>query len=661
MCGIAGFWQPTAEPCEPVDLESQAVAMAASLRHRGPDDGGVWIDPLAGVALAQRRLSIIDLSAAGHQPMVSASGRFTIVFNGEIYNHAELRTAVERSGAGVAWRGHSDTESLLAAIELWGLERALERSVGMFALALWDATARRLSLARDRLGEKPLYYGWQARALLFGSELVALRRHPSFLAQIDRGALSRYLNRGYVAGAQSIYEGVHRLPPGSVVHVSAEDAAQQRCGDVVSFWKMPTHAQASADSAALTPRAAADQLLQLLRDAVRGQMIADVPLGAFLSGGIDSSLIVALMQEASDRPVKSFTIGFCEPRFDEAPFARAIAKHLGTDHHELYVTPQAALEVVEKLSTIYSEPLGDSSQIPTFMVASLARQHVTVALSGDGGDELFCGYERYFAARDLWHRLQWLPGPVRSALGPLLNALPVAPFNAAGRVLQRLVPGPFQRPRLGEDLRRAAPLLAAQSALGLYLSLLSQDPTAGALVVGGCRDTWLEAGSLFEGGDTAYFESVMQLDRISYLPDDILVKVDRAAMAVSLETRVPFLDHRVVQFATSLAQHHKRAESAAVGNRGKQILRELLSRYVPRPLFERPKAGFSVPVAAWLRGPLRMWGESLVGSDEAAHLLNLSLVRRLWREHQVGLRDWQYVLWSLLMFLAWHREQLNGK
>lgn len=531
----------------------------------------------------------------------------------------------------------------------------------MFALALWDAMAHRLSLARDRLGEKPLYYGWQARTLLFGSELVALRRHPAFRAQVDREALSRYLNRGYVAGAKSIYEGVERLPPGSLVHVSAEDAAHQRCGDVVSFWKMPTPAQATTDSAALTPRTAADQLLQLLRDTVRGQMIADVPLGAFLSGGIDSSLIVALMQEASDRPVKTFTIGFSEPRFDEAPFARAIARHLGTDHHELYVTPQAALDVVEKLPRIYSEPLGDSSQIPTFMVACLARQHVTVALSGDAGDELFCGYARYFAAWDMWQRLRCLPGPVRGALGPLLSAMPVAPLNAAGRVLQRLVPGPFQRHRLGDDVRRTAPLLGARSAMDVYLSLLSQDPTAGTLVVGGCRDTWPEADSVSKESEVAYFEAVMQLDRVRYLPDDILVKVDRAAMAVSLETRVPFLDHRVVQFAIGLAQHHKRAESAAVGNQGKQILRELLSRYIPRPLFERPKAGFSVPVAAWLRGPLRMWGESLVRSDEAAHLLNLSLARRLWREHQVGLRDWQYVLWSLLMFLAWYREQLKDK
>ncbi len=655
MCGITGFWQHPGAGRTQNAPEALAAQMADALRHRGPDDGGVWSDAEAGIALSQRRLSIIDLSPAGHQPMHSASARFTIVFNGEIYNHRALREALAQDGRQIAWRGHSDTESLLAGIEAWGLEETLRRCVGMFALALWDRASRRLSFARDRLGEKPLYYGWQGAALLFGSELVALRRHPAFDAQVDAGALSLYLNRGYVSGAQSIYRGIFRLPPGCVLHVDASDAEARRCGTPVPYWRLPTHAEAStSELAALTDSQAADRLLDLLRASVRGQMIADVPLGAFLSGGIDSSLIVSLMQEASDRPVKTFTIGFAEPRFDEAPFARAIARHLGTEHHELYVTAQDALNVVDQLPSLYSEPLGDSSQIPTFIVAGLARRHVTVALSGDAGDELFCGYERYFLAGGLWRRLARWPAAVRRTLRPPLAALPVGLGNAAGRMLGPLLPARLQRPRLGDDLLRGAQILGAGGAMEVYLSLLSQDPTAGAMVRNGRRDTWPEASPASGDGD-AYFEAVMQLDRISYLPDDILVKVDRAAMAVSLETRVPFLDHRVVEFAVGLALRHKTA--AGGGGRGKQILRALLSRYVPRALFERPKAGFSVPVAEWLKGPLREWGESLVQSNDADHLLDMLRVRKLWREHVSGQRDWQYVLWSLLMFLAWYRAQ----
>jgi asparagine synthase (glutamine-hydrolysing) len=657
MCGIAGLWHAVhGIPADRGSLDALAAGMADALRHRGPDDGGVWSDAGAGVALAHRRLAVIDVTAAGHQPMHSPAGRYTIVFNGEIYNHMALREALAGEGVRIAWRGHSDTESLLAGIEVWGLEDTLRRCVGMFAVALWDRQARRLSLARDRLGEKPLYYGWQRGALLFGSELVALRRHPAFRAAVDRDALARYLNRGYVAGAASIYEGILRLPPGCVLHVEAADAAAARCPAPQPYWTLPTHAQAATqDVAGLNDRDAADRLLDLLRGSVRGQMISDVSLGAFLSGGIDSTLVVSLMQELSDRPVKTFTIGFSEPRFDEAPFARRIAQHLGTEHHELYVTPQDALDVVAKLPELYSEPLGDSSQIPTFIVAGLARRHVTVALSGDAGDELFCGYERYFLADALWERLARVPVPLRQAALPLLRALPVAVGNGVGRALCTVLPVRLRRPRLGDDLQRGADVLRASSAMAVYRSVLSQDPTGGALVRGGQQDAWPEVGASQLSGE-AFFEGAMQLDRVTYLPDDILVKVDRAAMAVSLETRVPFLDHRVVEFAVGLALRHKLAP-AGTGSRGKHILRTLLSRYVPTPLFERPKAGFSVPVAAWLQGPLRDWGESLVQSGDAADLLDMHRVRVLWRQHVTGQRDWQYVLWSLLMFLAWHRAQ----
>jgi asparagine synthase (glutamine-hydrolysing) len=645
MCGIAGFVHPSGLPGEAAAI---ADRMAGALQRRGPDDQDVWLDAASGIALVHRRLSVIDTSAAGRQPMQSHSGRYVLSCNGEIYNHLALRRALGEQGTQVPWRGHSDTETLLAAIDAWGLEEALRRCVGMFAFALWDRNSRTLSLARDRMGEKPLYCGWQGGAFVFGSDLLALRRHPAFAARVDAGALSLYLNRGYVPAPHSIYQGIRKLRQGCVLELRVADGrATER---EWSYWSV-AGAAAGAKAAPFggAQQEADDQLLLRLENAVAGQLMADVPLGAFLSGGVDSSLVVALMQRASRQPVKTFTIGFSEPTYDEAPFARAVAGHLGTDHHELYVGPQDALAVVDQLPALYSEPLGDASQIPTHLVAAMARRQVTVALSGDGGDELFCGYDRYFLASDLSRRIAGMPAGLRAAAEPVLRSLPVGLANRLGRALGASLPPRLRRERLGDDLQKAAGLLRAGSALDVYLGLLSQDPAPGLLVPGALADPWAERTAAEHGGE-GFFGAAMLLDMMTYLPDDILAKVDRAAMGVGLETRVPFLDHRVVEFALGMPTGFKVA-----GDTGKANLRRILRRFVPQALIDRPKAGFTLPVAEWLRGPLRPWGEDLVSSVGSSDLLDRATVRRLWTEHLGGQRNWWFILWNLLMFCAWRR------
>jgi len=648
MCGIAGFLQPAGLPGEAPVI---ADRMAAALRRRGPDDQDVWLDAASGIALVHRRLSVVDTSAAGRQPMRSHSGRYVLSANGEIYNHLALRQALREQGVDVPWRGHSDIETLLAAIDAWGLEKALRRSVGMFALALWDRTSRTLSLARDRMGEKPLYCGWQGDAFVFGSDLTALRCHPAFAARIDPGALSLYLNRGYVPTPLSIYQGIRKLEQGRVLELRVSDG--EGAEREWTYWSV---ADAAAGARATpfggTQEEADEQLLLRLENSVAGQLMADVPLGAFLSGGVDSSLVVALMQRAIPRPVMTFTIGFNEPSYDEAPFARAIAGHLGTDHHELYVSAADALAVVERLPALYSEPLGDSSQIPTHLVAAMARREVTVALSGDGGDELFCGYDRYFLASDLSRRLASMPAGFRSAAEPVLRSLPIGLTNRLGRALAASLPARLRRERLGDDLRRASGLLRAGSALEVYLGLLSQDPAPGLLVPGALADSWPERAAAESGGE-GFFGAATVLDMMTYLPDDILAKVDRAAMGVGLETRVPFLDHRVVEFALGMPTGFK-----VSGDSGKANLRRILRRFVPQPLFDRPKAGFTLPVADWLRGPLRSWGDGLISSIGTADLLDRAIVRRLWTEHLGGQRNWCFILWNVLMYCAWRRASV---
>jgi asparagine synthase (glutamine-hydrolysing) len=643
MCGLAGFWEQGG-PATP--LEAVAARMAACIRHRGPDDGGVWVDPDAGIALAHRRLSIIDLSSAGHQPMHSAGGRYVLAYNGEVYNHLELRARLDAEGRAPAWRGHSDTETLLACIEAWGLEAALRASVGMFAFALWDRAERTLCLARDRLGEKPLYYGWQGNNLLFGSELGALKAHPAFNAAVDRDALALLLCRNYVPAPHSIYAGIRKLLPGHFLVV----APGQRALVSRPYWSLEEAAahglghpfEGSDDDAV-------EALSRQLGAAVRGQMMADVPLGALLSGGIDSSTVTALMQANSTRPVRTFTIGFDEADVDESAHARAVAAHLGTDHTELHLRGQDALDLVPALPAIYDEPFADSSQLPTYLVMKLARAQVTVALSGDGGDESFGGYNRYLMAPLAWKRVGWLPAPLRRLAGGAMTALP-APmlnrwFGGLGARAGIAQPGDKMH-KLGRRLRTVS------SVDDLYRSLLCEWPLDRGLVVGAGAapaDNRIDDHSRWP----AFADPVarmMLMDGATYLPDDILVKVDRASMAVSLETRAPMLDHRVVEFAWTLPPAMK-----VRGGQGKWLLRQLLYRHVPRALVERPKMGFGIPLDAWLRGPLRDWAAALLDPARLRRegYFDPAPIASAWHAHLRGEASNGYRLWSVLMFQAW--------
>jgi asparagine synthase (glutamine-hydrolysing) len=645
MCGLAGGLSPA----DFVTLNAALPTMTAALVRRGPDDGGRWVDPEAGVALGHRRLAILDLSPAGQQPMASASGRWVIAFNGEIYNHPDLRGAMEADGHAPAWRGHSDTETLLAGFEVWGIAETVRRCIGMFAFAVWDRAQRELTLARDRLGEKPLYYGWQGAGdracFLFGSELEALKRHPAFAAPIDRGALALYMRHGYVPAPYSIHAGIHKLEPGKLLRVSA----RQREPRLERYWSLEQVAAAGqADPFAGSDAEAMDALESLLFKSIGRQMLSDVPLGAFLSGGIDSSTVVALMQAQSTVPVRTFSIGFHEAGYNEAEHAKAVATHLGTVHTELYVRPEQALEVIPLLPSIYSEPFADSSQIPMHLVSTLARRDVTVALSGDAGDELFGGYKRYLLANRLWGGLSRIPAPLRRLVATGMRAPSVDAWNLVLRPLKGLLPGEVRLANMGDKIHKAAGILDTSTQEQLYLGLVSHWPN-GVVLGAGPHPTALDgvmpALAALDG-----IQRMMAVDAVTYLPDDILTKVDRAAMAVSLETRVPFLDHAVVEFAWRLPLEMKRRKG-----QGKWLLRQVLHRHVPPALLARPKMGFSVPIDAWLRGPLRHWAEALL--DEATlrqqGLLNPEPIRARWCEHLSGKRNWQHHLWDVLMFQAW--------
>jgi asparagine synthase (glutamine-hydrolysing) len=625
--------------------------MGDRIAHRGPDDADVWFDEAAGIGLSHRRLAIVDLSPAGHQPMSSASGRWVIAFNGEIYNHAALREDLERSGLAPDWRGHSDTETLLASIEAWGLEATLVRSVGMFALALWDRQGRVLRLARDRLGEKPLYVGRAGPVLLFGSELKALRAHPEWRGEVDRDALTAFFRYGYVPAPASIHRGVSKLPAGTVLTVAQADLRAPSLPSARSYWSF---AEAARRGAAAPFKGsedeALDELARLVEQAVSLQRVADVPLGAFLSGGIDSSTVVATMQAQSSDPVRTFTIGFTESAYDESTHAESVARHLGTRHTRLTVTPAEAMSVIPRLPSMYDEPFADSSQIPTSCVAALARRDVTVSLSGDGGDELFGGYARYWNASPTVRFAGAIPAPLRHALRAVIRAVPAAAIDALARPVAGRIP------ELRGDLAslkaaRFANLLRASGPQELYRHRITHWDPSGGLVLGGTEVPTAYRDDPQALAETTSFEQwMMNADALVYLPDDILVKVDRAAMAVSLETRVPFLDHRIVEFALSLPLPMK-----IRGQDGKWLLKKLLDRHVPRSLVERPKMGFGIPIDDWLRGELRDWGEDLLDPARLRKegYLDAGTVRRCWDAHQAGIARNGYYLWDILMFQAW--------
>jgi len=631
--------------------------MGATLAHRGPDDAGTWCDPAAGVALAHRRLAILDLTSEGHQPMVARDGKRVLVYNGEVYNFAELRAELEARGA--RFRGRSDTEVLLESLALHGVERTLGRLVGMFAFALWDGEARELVLARDRLGIKPLYWGTGAggggdgATLFFASELKALRAHPGFEARLDRDALTLYLRHNYVPAPRSIYVGVQKLPPGCWARVRAPGSVELR-----TYWDARDVARRGlADPRALGYEEAVLELERVLRTAVRDRLVADVPVGAFLSGGIDSSTVVALMQQETGRPVRTFTIGFNEEGFDEAAHGARVARHLGTDHTELYVTSDEARAVVPSIPEHWDEPFSDSSQIPTFLVSRLARQHVTVSLSGDGGDELFGGYPRYYLARRLRRALRFVPRGTRRALAAALGAIAPASWDRLSRTGGRLVPLGAQVGWVGQRAARLSELLGTLEDGGLYRSLVSHWKEPAALVPGSAEPATALSDPAYDEEFTDELDRMMLLDTKTYLPDDILCKVDRASMAVGLEARVPLLDHRVVELAWSLPQDVRVGPAP-----GKRLLRGLLARHVPRELFERPKMGFGIPISEWLRGPLRAWGEELLDPRRLTREDNLrpEPIRARWEEHLAGRRDWGYYLWDVLVFQAWHARWMGG-
>lgn len=652
MCGITGFIDLSCQLTNP-ELMSIVTRMSDQIRHRGPDDVGTWADAETGVALGFRRLAILDLSPTGHQPMLSTDGRYVIIYNGEIYNFSELRNELGKLGH--SFRGTSDTEVMLAAFTQWGIESAVKRFNGMFAFAVWDRPERQLTLGRDRLGIKPLFYGWVDNTFMFGSELKTLRANPTFRAEINRDALALYLRYNCIPAPYTIYQGIAKLPPGSLLKVDIQAGAVTSQPEV--YWSAREIAErGTAEPFKGDEKEATAELDRLLRESVRLRMIADVPLGAFLSGGVDSSTIVAMMQMQSNIPVRTFSIGFNEADYNEAQYAKTVARHLGTDHTELYVTPKETIDVIPRLPTLYDEPFSDSSQIPTFLVSQLARRHVTVSLSGDGGDELFGGYNRYYWSNVIWRSIGWLPKWGRQSTAWGMSLLSPENWQTLSKRLNWLIPKNSRYPQIADKIQKLGEIIGVKTPQAMYQGFVSHWKDPAAVVI----DAKEPLNMLTDQSRWAilpdFLRWMMFMDLVSYLPDDILVKVDRASMGVSLETRVPFLDdHQVVEFAWQIPtamKIHKR--------QSKWLLRQVLYQYVPREMIERPKMGFGVPIDHWLRGPLREWAEALLDENRLRRegYFNAKPIRDKWSEHLEGLHNWQYYLWDILMFQAWLSETM---
>jgi asparagine synthase (glutamine-hydrolysing) len=653
MCGIAGFLGDSDHDVEA--LRDRINRMCVTLRHRGPDDSGCYVEEKIGLALGHRRLSILDLSSAGHQPMRSQSGRYVMVFNGEIYNHLALRKELESGGASLSWRGHSDTETLLACIDQWGFAKSLLRLVGMFALAVWDNRDRRLFLARDRMGEKPLYYGRQGGVFLFASELAAFREHPAFEGKVDRASLASLLRENCIPGTQCVYQGLRKLAPGFFVEIPAEHVLGQEPVQT-SYWKLSDAIRAGKkEPFAGSDAEAVARLNELLRQAVSGQMVADVPLGVMLSGGTDSSLVTGVMQELSGYPIRTFTIDFANTPNTEAAHARAVARHLGTDHTEMRVSGAEAMSIIPDLPSLFSEPFADSSQVPTFLVSRLARSRVTVALSGDGGDELFGGYNRYLQGMQSWSRFAQLPRVLRQTLSRALTGVSQERWDTLMAFVGHALPRRFRLASPGYKAHKLAEVLDAETVRDYYGRVTTHWRDADKVVIGASEVT----SPLVEHALPSFLspeEWMMAMDALTYLPDDILTKVDRAAMAVSLETRVPLLDHRLVEFTWTLPLHFRIREGI-----GKWLLRQVLYRYVPRELVERPKMGFGGPLENWLRGPLRDWAEALLDERRLRRegFFEALPIREKWDAFLKGEGNWQYHLWDVLMFQGWWEARNN--
>jgi len=655
MCGITGIFGNLRKE----EFEDSIHKMSSTLSHRGPDDKGIWINTNNKIAFGHRRLSIVDLSSTGHQPMTSSCERFTVVFNGEIYNHLQLRNLLDRDRPNQFWHGHSDTETLVVALSQWGIEKTLQQLVGMFAIAVWDSRERVLSLIRDRFGEKPLYYGWSKGVFIFGSELKSLRAYKGFNSQVDRNVLSLYMQYMYVPNPYSIFKNVYKLEPGCILQIDEGGLSQPPKNapfapftaqglSVMQWYSLYDVAKNGQKNLIKDENASIELLEETLLESVQSQLVADVPVGAFLSGGIDSSIVVSLMQAVSKNPVKTFTIGFEESGFNEAVYAKGVARHLGTDHHELYVTASDAIDVIPDLPYLYDEPFADSSQIPTHLVSKLAKQSVTVSLSGDAGDELFGGYNRYLWGARIWRNLKWMPINMRSVFSKVIQEIPVSAWDKVGQSF----PDKYKVSSMGDKAHRMA---------YRFKNVKNLDDIYHSIVTEGCMEDNLVLNDEFtletrlNNTDLVLdmFESeqrMMLWDSTTYLPDDILTKVDRAAMGVGLETRIPFLDHRVAELAWRLPLDIK-----IRNGKGKWPVRQVLYKYVPRELIDRPKTGFAIPVGQWIRGPLHEWAADLLNESRIRNdgYFNPIMVKEMWDQHQSGRKDWSSRLWAILIFNAW--------